>query len=159
VAEQTVSNETIDFDRSVLGVEQEVGKVEITREQIQAFCEALGETNPLFTDEAAAKAAGYRDLAAPPTFYSVLRTAEGPDPKVKFGTTQFNAGQHCEFGEAICAGDTITARKMVADVYAKTGRTGTMVFTVMKTMFDNQFGQRVATVEQSWVRRNMNSGG
>ncbi|MCX6020506.1 MAG: MaoC family dehydratase N-terminal domain-containing protein [Chloroflexi bacterium] len=152
---EPVTSEELDFDRSVLGVEVEVGMLEVTAEAIQRFNEAVGETNPIFTDADAAKAAGYRDLTAPPTFYAVIRTESGPDPKVTFGSTGFNAGQHCDFGEAVCVGDTITVNKMVADVYAKTGRTGTMVFIVSKTFYRNQFGQKVAEVEQSYVRRNM----
>lgn len=159
MAEQPTSTEEIQFDRSVLGVEYEVGKAEITKEAILAFAAAVGETNPLYTDEAFAKAQGYRGLVAPPTFYAVIRTSALPDPKVQFGTTQFNAGQHCEFGDVICAGDTITVKAVVSDVYAKTGRTGTMVFTVRRHYYENQFGERVATVEQSWVRRSLQGAG
>ena len=54
----------------------------------------------------------------------------GPDPKVNFGTSGFDGGQHVEFFEPMKAGDTISAKTQIADVYAKTGRTGTMVFTV-----------------------------
>jgi len=159
VAEQPTSTEDLEFDRSVLGVEFEVGTTTVTKEGILEFVAALGETNPLFTDEEYAKAHGYRGLVAPPTYYTMIRTSALPDPKVQFGTTQFNAGQHCEFGEPICAGDTISVKAVVSDVYAKTGRTGTMVFTVRKQYYDNQLGQRVTSVEQSWVRRSMQGGG
>lgn len=147
--------EVLEFDRSVLGVEVDVGTFEVTKEQIVAFAQAVGETNPLFLDEAAAKAGPYGGLIAPPTFYSVFRTGSGLDPKVTFGTTGFNAGQHCEFFEPIRHGDVISARIQVADVYQKTGRTGSMVFILRRTTFSNQRGQKVAMVEQTYVRRDM----
>lgn len=147
--------ETLEFDHSVLGVDVEVGTFEVTKEQIIAFAKAVGETNPLYLDEGTAKNSRYGNLIAPPTFYSVFRTAPGLDPKVQFGTTGFNAGQHCEFFEPIRPGDTITAQSQVADVYEKTGRTGRMVFILRRTAYTNQHGQKVAVVEQSYVRRDM----
>jgi len=159
VADQPTSSEELEFDRSIIGVEFEVGKIEVTKEAILEYAEVLGETNPLFTDEEFAKAQGYRGLVAPPTYYTMIRTSALPDPKVTFGTTQFNAGQHCEFGTPMCAGDVITVKAVVSDVYAKTGRTGTMVFTVRKQTYENQLGEQVTMVEQSWVRRSMQGAG
>jgi len=155
-----VADAAVDFeyDKSVVGVEVPVGEYVVTREAIAQFNQAVGETNPLFTDPDAAKSAGYRDLVAPPTFYTVIRTQSGLDPNVQFGSTSFNAGQHCDFGAPICAGDTIKVKAVVSDVYAKTGRTGTMVFIVRQTFYENQMGERVASVEQSTVRRNMQGG-
>jgi acyl dehydratase len=147
--------EEIVFDRSVLGVEVEVGKFEVTADHIRAFCEAVGETNPLFTDETAAKAGPYGGIVAPPVFYSAARVGQGPDPKVQFGNTAFAAGQHCEFFAPIRAGDTITARTGVAEVYEKTGRTGRMVFVVRRTTYTNQRGEKVAVVDHSIVHRNV----
>lgn len=145
--------EVLEYDRSVIGVEVEVGKFEVTKEQILAFCRAVGETNPLFTDEEAAKAGPYGGLVAPPTFYAIARVGQGLDPKVRFGNTGFNAGQHCRFYEPIRPGDIITAKAQVADVYEKTGRTGRMVFIVRRTTYYNQHGRKVAEVDQSTVRR------
>ena len=53
----------------------------------------------------------------------------------------------------IQAGDSLTASSRLKDVYAKTGRTGTMVFIVWETVFSNQNGQAVAAVEESYAAR------
>lgn len=146
----------LEFDRSVLGVEIEVGEASIAKEQILAFCAAVGETNPLFADEAAAAKGPNGGLVAPPIFYSVIpMTRQGPDPKVKFGTTVLNAGQHCDFFAPIRPGDTIKATTAVSDVYEKTGRSGRMVFVVRRTTYTNQSGEQVAVVHQSMVHRNV----
>lgn len=147
--------DTIDFDRSVVGVDVEVGTHQVSKEQMIAYAKAVGETNPLYLDEEAANAGPYGTIIAPPLFYNMLNLQPGLDPKVKFGTSGFDAGQHAEFFEPIRAGDTISAKTQVADVYAKTGRTGTMVFTVRRTTYTNQKGEKTVVVDRISVRRDL----
>jgi acyl dehydratase len=45
---------------------------EVSREKIAEYVAAIGDRNPLHNDPAAARAAGYRDLIAPPTFAAVF---------------------------------------------------------------------------------------
>lgn len=147
--------EELEFDRAVLGVEIDVGEMTVGEEHILAFCSAVGETNPLYTDPKAAASGPYGGLTAPPIFYSVVPVQQGLDPKVTFGTTTMNAGQHCDFGEPIRPGDTVKARSAVTDVFEKTGRSGRMVFIVRTTTYTNQSGVTNAVVKQSMVRRNV----
>ena len=147
--------DAIDFDRSVIGVNVEVGTHEVSKEQMIAYAKAVGETNPLYLDEKAAQAGPYGIIIAPPLFYNMLSLQPGLDPKVKFGTSGFDAGQHAEFFEPMCAGDTISAKTQVADVYAKTGRTGTMVFTVRRTTYINQKDEKTVVVDRISVRRDL----
>jgi acyl dehydratase len=44
----------------------------IGREHIHAFAKAIGDPNPLYHDPEAARAAGYADVVAPPTFLTTL---------------------------------------------------------------------------------------
>jgi acyl dehydratase len=143
----------LQYDESVVGVEVEVGRMTVSKEQILAYCAAIGETNPLYTDEAAARAGPHGALVAPPTFYTVFRLGEGPDPKVQFGNSRFNAGQHCEFKAPIRAGDTITVKTKVHEIYEKTGRSGHMAFLVRRNTYSNQDDQTVAIVDVSTVFR------
>ena len=53
----------------------------------------------------------------------------------------------------VLAGDTISVSAQVKEVYAKTGRTGTMVFAVTKFTYRNQHGRTVANTESSTVHR------
>lgn len=147
--------DNLDYDRSVIGVEVDVGTKEVRQEDIIAYAKALGETNPLYLDPDVAKNGPYGAIIAPPLFYNLFHLEPGLDPKVKFGTTGFDAGQHAEFFAPIKAGDTISAKTSVSSVYAKTGRTGTMVFTVRQTTFTNQHGELNASVDRISVRRDM----
>lgn len=137
------------FDESVIGKEEEVGQFTVTPEQVAAFCAAVGETNPLYLD---AEAAGGR-LLAPPGIVHAVTVERGPDANVQFGNTMFHAGERLEIMGAIHVGDQLTARTAVKEVYEKTGRTGSMVFEVRRTVYSNQDGEPVVATESSFVRR------
>ena len=146
----------LDYNRDIVGIDYDVGTHEVTEEQVVGFANAIGETNPMYLDKEFAAKSPHGSLIAPPAYYTSIRLESAPDAEVNFGTTGFNASQHCEFYEPMKVGDTIAARTQVSNVYAKTGRTGTMVFTVRRTTYANQHGRDVMMVESSMVRRDMN---
>ena len=144
----------LEYDRSLYGKEHLAGPFEVTKELIRAFTQSTGESDPVFVDETAAREAGYRGLVAPPTFCTVL--VEGmalPDIKLKFGRMQIHAGERVQPRAPVVAGDQLTASSRLKDVYAKTGRSGTMVFISWETTFRNQHGEVVADLEESFARR------
>jgi 3-hydroxybutyryl-CoA dehydratase len=155
----TESDARFDYDRSVIGVEVELGSLTLTPKLIADYCVAVGETNPLYTDEASAKAGPYGGLTAPPAMLPSLSFGEGGpgsmglDPKVRFGNTAMFAGARLETFAPVRPGDTITARVQVKEVFPKTGRSGTMLFVVHRTSYTNQDGVQVAASERSIVYR------
>ncbi len=66
----------IQGDRITLAV-VELAPNAVEAGKIRLFCKAIGEDDPIYSDEAAAKAAGYRGVTAPPTF---LRALQADDP-------------------------------------------------------------------------------
>ena len=50
---------------------------EVGREKIREFADAVGDMNPVYRDPAAARALGYPDVIAPPTFPIVLTLTAG----------------------------------------------------------------------------------
>ena len=144
----------LDYDRSILGKEYNTGPFHVSADLILDYCKALGETNPIYTDEEAAKKAGHASLVAPPALCSVfVRQVTTPDIKLNFGTLRFHAGQMVAPEADIIAGDSLSASTFLKEVYPKTGRTGTMVFMVWETVFTNQKGERVADVQESFAAR------
>ncbi len=144
----------VQFDRSLLGVEHHVGTFHVTREMLLSFASCTGESNPLFTDEGKAKLGPYGGLVAPPTFCNVLTSASTrPDIKLEFGNASLFAGQSIQCLAPVRPGDTLVVKTRLKDVYAKTGRSGKMVFIVWETSFTNQRGEAVALVQESYVRR------
>jgi acyl dehydratase len=144
----------LEYDRSLHGKEHQAGPFEVTPHLIREFSCGIGDANPLFTDEAAARAAGFKGLVAPPTLCTIfVRGVELPDIKLQFGRARFHAGQRVQPQATVVAGDRLTASSHLKEVYPKTGRSGTMVFIVWETTFRNQDGDVVANVQESYAVR------
>ena len=93
-------------------------------------------------------------IIAPPTFCNMFVSGvTRPDIKLEFGDMSLFAGQAIECVGTVKPGDTLFAKTRLKDVYAKTGRSGKMVFQVWETSFANQGGDTVALVQESFVRR------
>ncbi len=56
------------IDKKWIGHELPTSVLPIERSRLQFFAKAIGETDPVYTDEAAARAAGHASLPVPPTF-------------------------------------------------------------------------------------------
>ena len=125
-------------------LEYEVGK-----EKIREYAQAVGEDNPVYFDREAAKAAGFRDVPAPPMFavvYASPAITQGlfdPDVGINFAML-VHGGQEFEWGEPVCAGDTITTTASVKDIHEKGG----MGFYVFESVSQNQQGEEV--VRGTW---------
>ena len=148
------TDEDIKYDRSLLGVEHAIGTFPVTSEMIVRFARSTGETNPVFLDEEKARESEYGGLIAPPTFCNLFVSGARPDIKLEFGDMTLFAGQAIECLAPVRPNDTLEARTRLKEVYAKTGRSGKMVFAVWETGFTNQRGETVALVQESFVRRN-----
>lgn len=149
------TDEDIKYDRSLLGVEHHIGTFEVTTEMILDFATASGETSPWYTDEEKARESEYGGLIAPPTLCNIfINGISRPDIKLEFGDLGLFAGQAIESLAPIRPGDTLVANTKLKEVYAKTGRSGKMVFAVWESEFVNQHGETVALVRESFVRRN-----
>ena len=145
--------EAIQFDRDLIGVEYPGGTFTITKELIKKFCQAVGEDNPIFTSEEAARRAGFKGLVAPPTMCVGVSSVTYPKTGLERGRHKLAASSSMEFLVPVIEGDTLEARIRLKDVYTKTGRSGTMVFIVWVTTFTNQRGEKVAAVQQSYAAR------
>ena len=144
----------LEYDRSLHGKEHQAGPFAVTPAIIREFSRSIGDANPLFTDDEAARAAGHKGLVAPPTLCTIfVRGVELPDIKLQFGRARFHAGQRVQPKATVLAGDQLTASSHLKEVYAKTGRSGTMVFIVWETTFRNQEGDVVADVQESYAVR------
>ena len=144
----------LNYDRSLHEKEHLAGPFEITPEMIHAVNASLGEKGAAFNSDEGASERGFRRMIAPPTLCSIfVREVQLPDVGVEFGRTQMHAGQRVQPVAPVFAGDKLTASSHLKDVYAKTGRSGTMVFIVWETTFRNQEGEVVAEVQESFARR------
>ena len=133
------------MDTSKIGKTYPAFEYEVGREKIREYANAVGEGNPVHHDREAARAAGFRDVVAPPMFVVVYSAgAMGPailDPEVGINLMlMVHGGQEFVWGEPVCAGDTITTEASVKDMYEKDGRK----FYVFESVSRNQDGQETA---------------
>ena len=117
---------------------------EVGREKIREYALAVGEDNPVYFDRAAALAAGFRDVVAPPMFAVVYSAgAIGPaymDPDVGVNFAMMvHGGQEFSWGEPVCSGDAITTTVSVKDIHERAG----LGFYVFESASENQDGAEV----------------
>lgn len=93
----------------------------VGREKVREFARAVFSTSPLSLDPAAAQAAGYRDVVAPPTFAVVVQEATlaqllaEPDAGIDFSRV-VHGEQRFTSSRPIVAGDELTATLTVTSV-------------------------------------------
>lgn len=125
--------------------------------KVKLFCKAIGEENPIYVDEAAAKAAGYKAVPVPPTFLQAL-TNDDPEKGGLLRLLNVDIGlilhgeQHYEYLAPVFVGDRITCQQKVTDIYDKKG--GALWFVVSETEMKDQAGQPVAKARSITVVRN-----
>ena len=89
----------------------------VGREKIREYAFATGETNPVHLDVDAARAAGYRDLVAPPMFARMV-----------------HGGQEFRWGPLVVAGDEITTTVSLKEATVRES----MSFYVFESVSTNQ---------------------
>ncbi|SEG91463.1 N-terminal half of MaoC dehydratase [Thermomonospora echinospora] len=121
------------IDTSVIGTTAPELTVDVERGRLRSFAHAIGETDPIYTDVDAARAAGHPDLPVPPTFLFCLEM-DRPDP---FGWLDglgvdlrrvLHGEQRFTYRTMAHAGDRLTLAARIGDVYAKRG--GALEFIV-----------------------------
>jgi acyl dehydratase len=128
----------------------------VGREKIKEYALAVGETNPLHLDPAAARAAGYRDVVAPPMFcvvYSAPSMAPAIfDPEVGINfALMVHGGQEFVWGPLVVAGDEITTTVSVKSIEQRAGNG----FYVFESQSINQDGESVCTGTWTNIVRGM----
>ena len=145
----------VDFDPTLIGRIFEITEpVEVTAGMVHEFAAALGESNPLYTDEEAAKKGPYGGLVAPPSFAVTFRNGRHFFQHVpRFGRAGFDAGKDVEFVAPIRVGDRVTLNSSVKEIYEKTGRSGSMVFVVVRSTPKNQRDEVGAHIAHRFMNR------
>ncbi|MBX6769165.1 MAG: MaoC family dehydratase N-terminal domain-containing protein [Actinomadura rubrobrunea] len=92
---------------------------EVSRVKIREFADAIGDANPLYRDAEAAKAAGYPDVIAPPTFPIVVSLGNPAlaDPELGINFAMVVHGeQRFAYTRPMRAGDVVTCTSTITDI-------------------------------------------
>ena len=109
---------------------------------LKRFVQAIDDPNPRWAEE------------APPTFLVALAAASMHlEEAEEYGKGWLNGGNRFEYFEPVKVGDRITAAGRVADVYEKTGGSGSLLFIIFETDYVNQDGRTVARLRGTAIRR------
>jgi len=127
---------------------------EISRVKIRDFADAIGDPSPVFRDVAAAQAAGYPDVIAPPTFPIVITAAAGnraaTDPELGVNYAMVVHGeQSFEYVRPLVAGDVVTTQTTITDIRDA----GRNTLLTNKTEFRTLDGDLVCTAYSTLVER------
>lgn len=137
--------------RAHVGVQSQPVTYVITRWDVARFACAIGDANPLYTDEQVARNSAIGSLIAPPTFLRSLLPGPAqerfPEP---FGHI-LDAGSSYRFFHPVRVGDSITVTRSLKQLFTKTGRLGEMLFKVREITYTNQLGQVVAVQETTVI--------
>jgi acyl dehydratase len=145
------------IDRRHIGHTLAPFSVEVEKGRLRFFAKATGQADPVYTDEAAARAAGHPGLPVPPTFFFCLEM-ESPNPaaiRELLGMdyrTLLHGEQGFTYHRMAYAGDTLTFGQRIDDIYDRKG--GALEFVVRKTRVTNQRDELVAELRCVTVQRN-----
>lgn len=123
---------------------------EVGVEKIREYAAAVGQTEAVHSDRDAARAAGFRDVVAPPMFavvYSAPALAPAIlDPEVGINfAAMVHGSQEFVWGEPVCSGDVIETTAECKQIYEKDGKG----FYVFESVSANQDG--VEVVRGTWT--------
>jgi acyl dehydratase len=137
----------------------------IAASDVRRYLDATGDQNPLWRDDAYARAAGYRGRLVPPLFVAALTRRlpvsdsvedqvlwEHQVPVLTGYTNTRNAGTELEFLAPIYVGDRISVQTHIVDITARRGRTGLGIYITRVLEFRNQDGEIVIRRRQALAK-------
>ncbi|GAA1334177.1 MaoC family dehydratase N-terminal domain-containing protein [Saccharothrix algeriensis] len=119
---------------------------EVGREKIREFADAIGEANPVHRDPEAARAAGYRDVIAPPTFAIIVSLRANDvlvqDPELGLDYSRVVHGdQSFVHHRPITAGDRLVVELHVDGITSRMGND----MLALRAEVGTDEGERVTT--------------
>ena len=127
---------------------------QVGREKIREFARAIGATDAEYHDPEAARALGYADVVAPPTFPTVVTMAANAqivqDPGLGMDYTRVVHGdQKFSYVRPVVAGDSLICVSTVEDITQRGGHD----FITTRTDVTTADGEPVVTAWSKLVQR------
>ena len=136
---------------------------EIGRASIRYFALAVGDDNPLYVDDAFARAAGYQSIIAPPTFIceSSQYAHRPPDHDGYLGHTwalpiegcrMIRGGHDYEFFRPLLPEDRVKVTWRLEDIAEhRSSRGGSMLIVISAATYSNQRGELLARNRETLI--------
>jgi acyl dehydratase len=142
------------LNQSLKGKEYDEVSITVERDQVLQFADAIAEDGAMFRDAGEAKAAGYPDQVAPPTFVTKIQIMSSAqvvlDQELGLNYMMVVHGeQEFEWRRPVVVGDVLTAVPRIADIYAK----GPNEFLVIEAEVKEGSGELVAVSRTTLLSR------
>ena len=136
---------------------------ELSRASIRYYARAVGDDNPLYTDEGYARAHGYDGVIAPPTLIcDTNQYCDLPRDDNGFaghewgldvpGTRLVRGGNTYEFHRPVRPGDVVTARWRLVDMVERRGSDGrAMLVVTSRAEYTDALGNPLATNDETLI--------
>lgn len=133
-----------------VGISSESVENTVEKGAVRKFAEAIGDPNPLYTDEAAAKGSRYGRLLAPPTFprtfdYGNVPGLELPDAGLIHGEFRIS------YERPLFVGDEVLCSLKLKDSYDKESRGGLLGFLFFERVGETRSGERVFAMNDTVI--------
>jgi acyl dehydratase len=148
-------------DASAIGMTFRPTQARVEPGRLRFFLETLGETNPVYCDDEAARAAGFAGRPIPPTYLFCLEMIDNDERFAILKALDVDIGRvlHGEqtfvYRAPVLVGDELTFRSRITDVRQKKGGALTMIDITSEVT--NQRGEPVADLVRVVVVRNPGS--
>jgi len=142
-------------DASCIGYAFAPYTADVPVDRVRRFAQATGETRPQYLDDAAARAAGYPSLPAPPTYLGSI-FADEADPfawmrEIGIDVARvLHAAQAFRYFAPIYAGDRLRLESRITNVLKKSR---SRTFVVKLSDVTNHDGVRVAEMRATIIVR------
>lgn len=163
-------------DKSVIGQCTGKWRVVVERGPVSNFAKAVKDNDPIYHDATAAKAAGFENIPAPPTWAFAMNNwgtfaEDQPEdnPAVPGGTSPvmkimgglmskggmiLHGEQEFTYYKPLVVGDVLVGEGTVVDLYEKESKGKTMTFLVTENAFkDEKTGEPVVTARMNLIHR------
>lgn len=140
--------------QSLIGKRYPSFTLQISADRVRRYAELIGDTNEIRLDSDVARAAGFRDITAPPTFGFTIALLAGQaelalaDLGVTVNET-LHGEQRFDYFSPICAGDEVTGYQWIEELKEK--KNGALLFLVTRYELENQLNQRVLAMAQTSI--------
>src|SRR5215470_3255288 len=125
--------------KDMIGRQLSTGTATVRPEHVAAFAHGLGDDNPAYADAGTSSHGRAGPQIASPTYpiaFMAEAMAGGANTFLELGLnfmTLVHGEQEFEYVRPIRAGETLTLTGRIADIYEKTGSSGTLDFVVLET--------------------------
>jgi acyl dehydratase len=164
--------EAEDVLKEIIGEPTGKAKVVVERSPVQHFADAVLSTSPIYHSPDAAKAAGFGNIPAPPTWafamefagkFDEIQPADAPTgsplakaigPLMAKGGLILHGEQEFIYHRPVEVGDVLVSEGKIVDAYQKESKGRTMTFIIQETNWsDDKTGEPVVTARFNLIHR------